>query len=154
MLYFLFLSLTTPHDCFVCFNRLPNKRYSIYQYTQLERNNYREKQFGKGAVQRYKELVDRESDRQEEYLVESKMTLAKDKDGRPTPEVALEYFKYKQMMSGLLREQDQERRDQERQKEEFLAFDQREIPITDEDVFRVGGTLRAITLQTESEEDY
>jgi hypothetical protein len=29
-LYFVFLSMTTPHDCFACFNRLPNKRYSIY----------------------------------------------------------------------------------------------------------------------------
>jgi predicted phosphatase len=84
------------------------------------------------------------------------MTLAHDKEGRPTPEAAEEYFKYKQMMTELIRQEDADRRAQEMQKQELLAFDQREIPITDEDVYRVGGTLTYNTVQTESidEEDY
>lgn len=34
LIYFGMNSLFPPHDCFECFNRLGNKRYSIFQYTQ------------------------------------------------------------------------------------------------------------------------
>ena len=50
-------SYQTPHDCFTCFNRLPSKRYSSYQYTQEESNHNLEQKFGLGAVKKYEELI-------------------------------------------------------------------------------------------------
>ena len=47
-----------PHDCFECFNRLPgNIKYSIYQYTRVERDNIKhQRTLGKGAIQEFERL--------------------------------------------------------------------------------------------------
>lgn len=64
-IYFVNLSCWKPHDCFACFNRLPNKRYSIYQYNQEERIRQRDRQYGKGAIRRFEELLSQEQEEQE-----------------------------------------------------------------------------------------
>lgn len=44
-------------------------------------------------------------------------------------------------MSNMIEEQEQARLLQEQRLLQLQAFDQREIPVTEEDVFRVGGTF-------------
>jgi hypothetical protein len=66
------ISLQEPHDCFECFNRL-TCRYSIYQYTQQERNIKREKQLGIGAVKRYESMVQREHDKENQKIFDEIM---------------------------------------------------------------------------------
>lgn len=51
-------SVWHTHDCFKCFNRLPKGRYSIFQYTDQERNKKLEKRYwGAGAVRNYQRLI-------------------------------------------------------------------------------------------------
>lgn len=50
MVYFVIITYWEPHDCFNCFNRLSNTRYSIFQYTLTERNVFRENKIGMGFV--------------------------------------------------------------------------------------------------------
>ena len=50
-------TLTEPHDCFECFNRLPGVRYSSFQYSKYERNKILESRYGRGAVLIYEKLV-------------------------------------------------------------------------------------------------
>lgn len=76
VLYFSYLTFFTPHDCYSCFNRLPNKRYSIYQFTQEERQRFRENTFGKGAIKRFEEMV-QNANRKPKKVVESRLTLVK-----------------------------------------------------------------------------
>ena len=61
--YFILITWQEPHDCFECFNRL-SIRYSIFQYTQEERNIYREHQVGQGAIERHANLVHRETEKE------------------------------------------------------------------------------------------
>lgn len=58
--YFAHQTFVTPHDCFVCFNRLQNRRYSIYQFTQEEKNVMRDRQYGQGAIKRFENLLEEE----------------------------------------------------------------------------------------------
>ena len=139
--YLAFMTFTRPHDCFQCFNRLPNKRYSIHQYTAEERNSHYEHQFGQGAVERFDELIREATRQQQRAYVPAKATIIKAKDGSRQDEVEQEYHAYKQMMAGLIKEQDLERQRQQQASIQFVPFDRREIPITDEDVYRVGGTI-------------
>lgn len=55
--YYIYLVFTPGHDCFECFNRLPNTRYSIFQLSRYEANRRREEVDGEGAVRNYKQLI-------------------------------------------------------------------------------------------------
>lgn len=37
LIFYVFISMNPPHDCYECFNRLPNTRYSIFQLTKAQR---------------------------------------------------------------------------------------------------------------------
>jgi len=56
-------------------------------------------------------------------------------------EAEQEYQKYKLMMSGIIKKEEQFRQAQKSAYKKRQAFDEREIEIDDEDVYRVGGTL-------------
>lgn len=56
ILYFSVIMIFEPHDCFICFSRIGQGRYSLFQYTALERNRIYEQQIGEGAVRMHKEL--------------------------------------------------------------------------------------------------
>ena len=146
------MTFTRPHDCFQCFNRLPNKRYSIHQYTAEERNSHYAFHFGQGAVERFDELIREATRQQQRAYVPAKATIIKAKDGSRQDEVEQEYHAYKQMMAGLIKEQDLERQRQQQAPIQFVPFDRREIPITDEDVYRVGGTI--LNDSSSSDDDY
>lgn len=76
VLYFSFLTFFTPHDCFACFNRLPNKRYSIHQFTQEERQRLRDNTFGEGAIKRFEEMVEN-ANKKPKKIAEARLTLVK-----------------------------------------------------------------------------
>ena len=51
--YLVFLIVNTvykPHDCFRCFGKDPERKFSIYQYTQDERKEIERNKRGKGAL--------------------------------------------------------------------------------------------------------
>ncbi|MFO0118125.1 MAG: hypothetical protein ACK521_11115 [bacterium] len=61
-IFYAFRQTTHSCDCFNCFNRIPHLRYSIYQYTKREKNEFiMQRQIGMGAVKALDELVDRET---------------------------------------------------------------------------------------------
>jgi len=57
VVFLIFNTYETPHDCFECFNRLGSVRYSSFQFTQDERNRNLEVKFGPGAVKIYENLI-------------------------------------------------------------------------------------------------
>jgi hypothetical protein len=67
--FFIFLATNTwqkPHDCFECYNRLPNVRYSSWQYSAFERNQLLESRYGRGAVRIYEDLIRQAQDELEQ----------------------------------------------------------------------------------------
>ena len=51
--YMLYLAINTmyrPHDCYKCFGKDPERKFSIYQYTKEERKAFETKKKGKGAL--------------------------------------------------------------------------------------------------------
>ena len=76
------MSLMTPHDCFACFNRLPNNRYSIFQYTTEERNRFREHQFGQGAVDRFEKMLRKEQSKRWAKVEDDRHTIVKGREGQ------------------------------------------------------------------------
>jgi hypothetical protein len=95
-----FLAFNTyepPHDCFACFNRLGSVRYSTFQYTLNERNQFLEAKFGYGAVKAYENLIikaQKEVDR-ERYLAQSeyhkRLTMVVAADGQHDSELERQY---------------------------------------------------------------
>jgi len=57
IVFLIFNTYETPHDCFKCFNRLGCFRYSSFQYTLEERNRNLEDRLGPGAVKIYQNLI-------------------------------------------------------------------------------------------------
>ena len=138
--YYAFRSLRMSCDCFVCFNRIPHLRYSIYQYNAYERNIQKEERyFGMGAVNAYNNLIDDELRRTmfPSSEVSRRSTLVKASRGQSLAEAEMEYAEYKmecQRMQYLLNAANQiGRRPLEN------SFGKRSIPFTDEDVRRIGG---------------
>jgi hypothetical protein len=76
--YFAHHTFVTPHDCFVCFNRLQNRRYSIYQFTQEEKNAMRDRQYGQGAIERFEHLLE------EDKLEVDRMTMIPTRERQET----------------------------------------------------------------------
>jgi hypothetical protein len=139
-IYFLTVTFSTPHDCFECFNRLPNKRYSIYQFTQDERNRQRDRQYGKGAIERFESLL-REDEAFHAKRLETKSIKAiRPSDGRTESEAKVAYEKYKSDMMNALKAQDKQKREQEAFIKAHQAFDQREILINSADVLDIMGS--------------
>ena len=111
ILYFAILTFQEPHDCFECFNRLPYKRYSIFQYTKLERNHNLENRYGKGAITRFEELVRQdqkkaEAKKEQQLRASRRKTVVRASDGETQEEAEQKYSVYKQKMQGIFEEQE------------------------------------------------
>lgn len=55
--YLAFITCRPPHDCFKCFNRHPNLRYSIFQFDRFERQLQHEQKVGKRVANYLDNLI-------------------------------------------------------------------------------------------------
>ena len=148
IVYFAIVTVMEPHDCFDCFNRIPVLRYSIFQFTIYERNFNRELQFGRGYVEMYNKMIKRAEESSRRTGVSDitnqgiqTIFVADSANGQTEEEMMREYQEQQMLferMDGYYREQ---QHTQASRLLNQLAFDQREIPIDDQDVRRVGGSI-------------
>jgi hypothetical protein len=61
VIFYAFRQFFQTCNCFNCFNRIPHLRYSIYQYSNREKNQLiMQRQIGMGAVKALDDLINSE----------------------------------------------------------------------------------------------